>query len=290
MIHKFKSLECLINKAQVESLESLLENFEAQAITLLKHDEKILTADKENPYPLSQIVRLNALFFDDADQTLITEAVKKAYPELVNLHWETITDTDWQSHFKQTFQPFTVLDKLCITPSWETVQTNLPTLTLDPGLAFGTGTHPTTRMCLEALIQIIKPRDTIIDYGCGSGILGLSAIKLGAEHVTAIDIESEALDKTAHNARLNHIDDTKLSISKDHQNIQAANIVIANILSNTLIELKSRLIELTQPAGHLILSGLLPTQVEPLLKHFEGALSVSNHLQIEGWSCICLKN
>ncbi|MGB1402474.1 MAG: 50S ribosomal protein L11 methyltransferase [Porticoccaceae bacterium] len=192
------------------------------------------------------------------------------------LCWELLEDKDWSQEWKKYFQPRKCGDRLWICPSWSEVpEPDGINLLLDPGLAFGTGSHPTTYLCLRWLDQQDLTDKTVIDYGCGSGILGIAALLLGAKSVIAIDNDPQALLASRDNARRNQIADAQFvtCLPKDIPKDIKANIMLANILAAPLIELASNISNLTELQGLLCLSGLLDTQVDdvsaPYLHCFE---------------------
>jgi ribosomal protein L11 methyltransferase len=157
---------------------------------------------------------------------------------------------------------------------------------LDPGLAFGTGTHPTTALCLQILDSLPVSGRRVIDYGCGSGILGLAALKLGAAHVTAVDLDPQALLATRDNAIRNGV---SASIDVQDVGIDAlaqAYCVMANILAGPLIELAPKLTAACEPGGYLLLSGLLKTQAYAVKAAYSGAFSMLQVVERDDWCCI----
>lgn len=181
------------------------------------------------------------------------------------LCWELLEDKDWSQEWKKYFQPRKCGDRLWICPSWSDVpEPNGINLLLDPGLAFGTGSHPTTYLCLRWLDQQDLTDKTVIDYGCGSGILGIASLLLGAKRVIAIDNDPQALFASRDNARRNQIADAQLLtyLPQDIPTDIRADIMLANILAAPLIELASSISNLTELDGLLCLSGLLGTQVD----------------------------
>jgi len=161
---------------------------------------------------------------------------------------------------------------------------------LDPGLAFGTGTHPTTALCLQILDSLSVTGRRVIDYGCGSGILGIAALKLGAAHVTAIDLDPQALLATRDNAIRNgvgaSIDVQGVDVQGVDGTIQPAYCVMANILAGPLIELEPILTAACEPGGYLLLSGLLKTQAYAVKAAYAGAFDMVQVVERDDWCCI----
>ena len=192
------------------------------------------------------------------------------------LRWELLEDKDWSQEWKKYFQPLKCGDRLWICPSWtEVPDPNGFNLMLDPGLAFGTGSHPTTHLCLRWLDRQNLAGTTVIDYGCGSGILGIAALLLGAKKVIAIDNDTQALLASRDNAQRNNITDQRLITCLPDAIPEGivADVILANILAAPLIELAPNISNLTGTSGLLCLSGLLQSQIEdvsaPYLPKFE---------------------
>jgi ribosomal protein L11 methyltransferase len=157
---------------------------------------------------------------------------------------------------------------------------------LDPGLAFGTGTHPTTALCLQILDSLPVSGRRVIDYGCGSGILGLAALKLGAAHVTAVDLDPQALLATRENAIRNGVSASIDVQGVDHGGLAQAYCVMANILAGPLIELEPTLTAACEPGGYLLLSGLLKTQAYAVRAAYSGAFAMVQVVERDDWCCI----
>jgi ribosomal protein L11 methyltransferase len=206
-------------------------------------------------------------------------------------HYETrpLADQDWVTLTQSQFEPIPIGDRLLVAPSWHAQSIDRAqregrqTIVLDPGLAFGTGSHPTTYLCLKWLEASLAPGASVIDYGCGSGILAIAAAKLGASSVTAIDIDAQALVSARDNARLNQVSIDVVAASSP--GTVPAQVVLANILANPLRMLAPLLTGLVRPGGWLVLAGLLDRQVDELKACYPGvALEVFGvH---EGWACL----
>ena len=190
-----------------------------------------------------------------------------------NFYLKNIADQDWERVCLEHFKPIQFGQRLWICPSWQ-IPPN-PTavnVILDPGLAFGTGSHPTTRLCLEWLDEHMHDDAQVIDYGCGSGILGLAALKLGAKQVIAVDNDPQALQAAKKNAERNQEITTKLVTYLPHQINQlalSADILVANILAQPLIELASKFATLTHKNSKLLLSGILSEQTSDVITAYK---------------------
>ncbi|MBA6354150.1 MULTISPECIES: 50S ribosomal protein L11 methyltransferase [unclassified Colwellia] len=201
----------------------------------------------------------------DMDKTITY--LKSIHPDKNNMAYklEQLEDKDWEREWMDNFHPMKFGERLWICPSWREVPD--PTainVMLDPGLAFGTGTHPTTALCLTWLDGLDLVGKTVVDFGCGSGILSLAALKLGAKKVIGIDIDPQALQASKANAERNGIADRlELFLPKDQPSFKA-DVVVANILAGPLRELAPTIIEFVAPNGHLALSGVLEEQANEL--------------------------
>ncbi|NRP09437.1 MULTISPECIES: 50S ribosomal protein L11 methyltransferase [unclassified Marinobacterium] len=180
---------------------------------------------------------------------------------------EILEDKDWEREWMTHYHPMQFGSHFWVCPSWiEVPDANAVNLMLDPGLAFGTGTHPTTALCLEWLASEPLQNRSVIDYGCGSGILGIAAILLGASAVSGVDIDPQALTATQDNLVRNGLDKERLPVFfPESFESEAVDLVIANILAGPLKELAPTLAELVKSGGQLILSGLLIEQADELI-------------------------
>lgn len=198
---------------------------------------------------------------------------------------EEIAEQNWVQLTQSQFEPIRVSERLWIVPSWhEAPDPAALVLVLDPGMAFGTGSHPTTRLCLEWLERIVVPGASILDYGCGSGILAIAAAKLGAAPVLGVDIDLQAVAAARNNAERNNVsarfDDSARALSGQFD------IVVANILANPLKALAPAITGHVRAGGRLALSGILVEQAEELISIYAPyiLLSVADHR--EGWVCL----
>ncbi|HEY9191494.1 MAG TPA: 50S ribosomal protein L11 methyltransferase [Methyloversatilis sp.] len=228
--------------------------------------------------------RLHALFERDADlASAMAEAAEAA--GLTSPPPYTASQLDEQNWVRITqaqFEPIRVSSRLWIVPSWHTLPDPAAiNIILDPGMAFGTGSHPTTRLCLEWLDAQVEGGETVIDYGCGSGILALAAAKLGAARVTGTDIDPHALDAARYNAQRN---DATLNLLHSRDNIDhQADIVVANILANPLTVLAPLLCGLTRSGGRIALSGILAAQTAMVREAYSPAFDLAVSGERDGW-------
>lgn len=249
----------------VEALEDALLAAGALAVTLGDHRDVPILEPGVGETPLWPEVELIALFDEDTDrEELGTRLVAACGPMATPASWEHIEDRAWEREWLQHFEPLRFGRHFWVCPGGMSVpDADATILQLDPGLAFGTGTHPSTALCLEWLAT--QPLDGlhVIDYGCGSGILAIAALLLGATTARAVDIDPQALEATRANARRNGLPADALTIGEPamlDDAVAAADLLLANILAGPLIELAPRLARLVMPGGHAVLSGILCEQ------------------------------
>lgn len=196
----------------------------------------------------------------------------------------------WEREWLRDFQPMRFGNRLWICPSHATVDDPHGVIvSLDPGLAFGTGTHPTTRLCLERLDEraASATTDLVIDYGCGSGVLAIAALKLAARRACAYDIDPQALIATADNARANAVDRAlTVCTEPDELPLGKADLVLANILSGPLCTLAPALTNLLRPGGELVLAGLLDAQTDEVIAAYAPTITLQVWRRLDGWSCL----
>ena len=251
---------------RVEVVEDALLALGALSVTLADHRDVPILEPGVGETPLWPEVDLVALFDKDTDTAAVGAALAELLGEAAReLPWEHLENRAWEREWLQYFAPLRFGERFWVCPSGtESPDPDAIVMHLDPGLAFGTGTHQTTALCLEWLAtHEIAGRD-VIDYGCGSGILGVAALLLGAASVRAVDIDPQALTATRDNAARNRIDAAQLVVGEPAllERAAPAGLLLANILAGPLIELASRLAALVSPGGHAVLSGVLQTQAE----------------------------
>ncbi|WP_217512839.1 50S ribosomal protein L11 methyltransferase [Vibrio metschnikovii] len=198
---------------------------------------------------------------------------------------EQIEDKDWEREWMDNFHPMKFGERLWICPSWRDIpDPNAVNVLLDPGLAFGTGTHPTTALCLQWLDSLDLSGKTVIDFGCGSGILAIAAIKLGAAKVIGIDIDPQALQASKDNAERNGVaDKIEVYLPQNQPENLVADVLVANILAGPLRELSAVIKSLIKPGGLLAMSGVLNTQAEDVATYYRDQLDIDLIIEQEEW-------
>jgi ribosomal protein L11 methyltransferase len=229
-----------------------------------------------------------ALYDLDVDPKIIQSRLIERFQAMPLQAWqiEEIVDQVWERAWMEHYRPMKFGDKLWVCPTGQEPQEDdTVCLILDPGLAFGTGTHPTTALCLEWLAGHQLTGKTVIDYGCGSGILAIAAVLLGAEIVYAVDIDPQAITATENNAIKNYIKDKIVGMSPeqfDKVNVEA-DVVLANILAKPLIDMAEHISGLVKHNGFLVLSGILAEQADSVFEGYKQFLRLDDKIQKEDW-------
>jgi len=231
---------------------------------------------------------ITGLYEADVDMQIIVEILKKS-PLLTDdfaYKIEQLEDKDWEREWMDNFHPMQFGERLWICPSWKPVpDENAVNVMLDPGLAFGTGTHPTTALCLAWLDGQDLQDKVIIDFGCGSGILAIAALKLGAKRVVGIDIDPQAITASRDNAERNGVSDQlELYLPADMPEGLLADVLVANILAGPLRELSTSIEVLIKPEGKLALSGILEQQASELIETYGQWFDMDEAVIKEEWA------
>ena len=281
---------------QAELLEDLLVDEGATAIALQDaHDDPVFEPERGTT-PLWEDTILTGLYDDlegiDAMLERLQAAWAEHYPETPcpDISYELLADRDWEREWMDDFNPLKMGERLWIVPSWHTPpEQDAVNLVLDPGLAFGTGTHPTTALCLEWLDELAVSGElekaNMLDVGCGSGILAIAALKLGAAHADGTDIDPQALQASRDNAQRNAIDETRLDLFYPEQLPPGDYpLVTANILAGPLIELAEMIASHVAPNGRIALSGILANQASDVLEAYQAqGLLMDEPTLRDGW-------
>ena len=274
---------------QVEQLSELLEQFDAASISFNPATDEAIFDEPSESGCYWQRTYVSALLDSEIDLDILLACVRNRIgtDNIFSHKIEPLKDENWIEVHKDGHGPMVFAERLCICPSWcDPPDSSLTSVILDPGLAFGTGTHATTALCLGWLAEQDLSNKTVIDYGCGSGILGLAAAGLGASRVYGTDIDPQALSATMSNATRNHLQDKITASLSDRGEIPAADILIANILLNPLLELAPRFAELVNIGGSLALSGILAVQAEECLVAYSRWFKMSEPVYQDEWTLI----
>ncbi|WP_433704010.1 50S ribosomal protein L11 methyltransferase [Paraburkholderia sacchari] len=231
--------------------------------------------------------RVIALIGNDQDPAVLLAAAANevGLAETPKFSLREVEEQDWVRLTQSQFDPIQIGERIWVVPSWhDAPDPDALVLELDPGLAFGTGSHPTTRLCMEWLEQHVQPGNSLLDYGCGSGILAILAKKCGAQPVIGIDIDPQAVESARQNSERNRADVT-YGLPDDCP-AGEFDIVVANILSNPLKLMASMLSSRVKPGGRIALSGILARQAEEVAQVYAQWIDISVWREHEGWVCL----
>lgn len=271
-----------------EHISDMLSIIGAAAVTLQDSADQPLYEPELGTTPLWQKTKVIGLFDADVD---IVQAMDKLQtllmlPLPLLYRIEQLEDKDWERTWMDHYKPMLFGKRLWICPSWCDIPDPLAiNVLLDPGLAFGTGTHPTTSLCLEWLDKNPPIDQSVIDYGCGSGILAIAAAKLGAHKIMAVDNDPQALESTRNNACRNNIDANILQtlLPSEIPKTLCADVIVANILAKPLIELAAIFAQLTCPGSKIALSGILVNQKSEILARYAPWFELTAQKELDGW-------
>ena len=276
------------NETDADKLSDALMEHGAVSVTLQDMQDQPMLEPAIGTTPMWSQTRAVGLF--DAKQDLkqviknVEQQLRKKIPDWKG---EQLEDKDWVRAWMDNFKPMQFGEKLWVVPSnFEPPQLDAVNILLDPGLAFGTGTHPTTSMCLEWLDANPPTGKDIIDFGCGSGILAIGAILLGAKHADAIDLDPQALLATIDNAEKNAVSHSIKTYLPNQFENKATTLLLANILASPLIELSSYFADLTKINGQIVLSGILAEQAEEVLAAYKTHFDIQLWKQQDDWVCL----
>lgn len=281
------------DEADAESLSEFL--LELGALSVDVHDasagtvgERPIFGEPDEPPPsLWAHNRITALFPIDAPvEEILQQAVKAAsLTKIPAYQIANLADNDWVRLTQSQFEPIRISQRLWIVPTWHTPSDpSAINIVLDPGLAFGTGSHPTTQLCLRWLDDNLQQGENILDYGCGSGILAIAAIKLGASSAVGVDLDTQAIQASRDNATANQV--TARFYLPDEAPQFQADIVIANILTNPLKLLAPLLASSVRQGGQIALSGILSEQAEEVNEIYSQWFDLKPPIVEDGWVCI----
>jgi len=325
----FLQLTLRCSRDQAGLLEDTLLDMGAVSVTLVDAEDEPLFEPGVGETPLWSELIIKALFPQDSDQAALESVLNTAWQAGPELHcaWEQLPDQDWVRAWLDDFKPMRFGNTLWVCPSWWQTDPQFPpdadswipspedadvwaarnqelldamqspdavVLKLDPGLAFGTGTHATTSLCLQWLDAHPPAGMTVVDYGCGSGILGIASLLLGAERVYGIDNDPQALLATADNCHKNHLDSANFPIylpaafarELAEGRIRPVDGMLANILAGTLIQLAELLSLQVKTGGWILLSGILHDQADSVLHQYAPWFRDFNVVQQDDWVSI----
>lgn len=258
----------------------------ALSVTLQDNADQPIFEPALGETPLWSDTRVTGLFEADSDTRKIEAALQNKAQS--SLYWQVLENKDWEREWMQHYTPIQCGENLWICPSWLTPpDPQAVNLLLDPGLAFGTGTHPTTYLCLKWLSGQQLGGAHILDYGCGSGILGIASLLLGARKADGVDIDPQALLATRENARRNGLPTDSFPVYyPDNAPAQGYDVVLANILAGPLVELAPTILDQLNPGAKLCLSGILSNQATTVMESYRKEIDFDPVKQKDEWVCL----
>ncbi|NOT17040.1 MAG: 50S ribosomal protein L11 methyltransferase [Sulfuriferula sp.] len=288
----WQSVSLPATAAEADRLSDVLMDIGALSVSI---EDAAAGTDYEAPIfgepgmPVDALWRDNfvvALFEQSANvHAILTQAAELAEFALPSYAISTVAEQDWVRLTQAEFDPIQISPRLWIIPSWHHApDSGAINLKLDPGLAFGTGSHPTTRLCLQWLDLHTQANDSVLDYGCGSGILAIAAKKFGAGVVCGVDIDPQAVLTAQDNAQNNDVSIDFFIPGQEHST--PTDIVVANILTNPLLTLAPLLAERCKPHGRIVLSGILCSQAEQVIALYSAWFDINVWRDEDGWTCL----
>ena len=256
----------------------------AVAVTLQDNADQPLFDKDLEAAPLWRETCVTGLFPADTDTEQLQQALPKQLATGSSQRLEILEDKDWEREWMQHYQPLQYSENLWVVPSWmEVPDPSAVNIMLDPGLAFGTGTHPTTTLCLQHIQQLQPAGKIVVDYGCGSGVLAIAALLMGATRAYGIDTDPQAVIASRDNAERNSIDPTQLEIGLPGLELPSAELVVANILAGPLIHLAETICALLDKNSELLLSGILNEQADQVIQAYSPYLALNVRERQDGW-------
>jgi len=277
-----------VSRETVPAAEDVLESLGALSVTLQDDADVPVLEPGPGSTPLWPVVQVRGLFEDTADRAAIIGGLQQlpGADRPGQVEWREVGDQDWERAWMDRFEPMRFGRRLWVVPSGMAIPPapQQVEIRLDPGLAFGTGTHPTTALCLAWLDGQDLAGKRVVDYGCGSGILGIAAALLGAARVDCVDNDPQALESTAANAARNGVGRRISCWLPERFAGDPADVLLANILAGPLVRLAPRLAGCTRPGGAIVLSGLLAEQVDEVAAAYRlYCTNIGSALQ-DGWA------
>ena len=282
------ALTLTLDGLDAEQVEETCFEFGAVAVSYTDQRDDAILEPAPGEFRLWPHSRLQALFpFDCKPEEIVAGLVHVLRVEPGRISVETLADRVWEREWLRDFHPMCFGQRLWVAPHHSHVHTQGAVIVrLDPGLAFGTGTHATTAMCLAWLDENTRAGQVVIDYGCGSGVLAVAAARLGARSAYAFDIDPQALTATRDNAAANQVDRQVHVVASDAELPGGADILLANILCAPLCELAPRFAALTKPGGKIVLAGLLAAQADEVTRAHAPWFDISTFATRDGWTAL----
>ena len=281
--------------AEEKDIDLLSEALETRgALSIFIQDKNLNNSDEElifgephsGPNKFWATNQIQALFNDSVDIKEIQDELILNFKDIdFKFTASSVSETDWVKLSQSQFKPICIKNRINIVPSWHKINNpKLINIILDPGLAFGTGAHPTTHLCTEWLIDNVSKEKKVLDYGCGSGILAIAAFKLGAKMVKGVDIDPQAIIASKENGNVNECNIDWLNTNEDFK--FQTDLLVANILSSALSVLAPLLASYCAPKGKIALSGILESQENQIKKIYAPWFNFEKTLRNNGWVCL----
>ena len=270
-------------------IAELLEQLGAMAVSYTDAEDSPILEPKPGERRLWPNTEVTGLLAQGTDPKPILDKLKAILGDHIPMAATALEDKNWIRAWMDQFKPLKFGEHLWICPSWlEVKEENAVVVSLDPGLAFGTGTHPTTALCLGYLDSLDLQGKQVLDYGCGSGILAIAALKLGAKNALGVDIDEQALQASRENAERNNVSDKlELFMGTDQKlDLPKAPVTVANILAGPLAELEPIIASLTESGGKLALSGILTEQADSVIEAYSKDFVMNKVKDKEGWALL----
>ena len=285
----FFEIELPLRGRDPQPVEAALTEAGATAISFIDRGDEPILEPRPGEFRLWTDTVVRALFDDALDPAACLLHLAAALdPRVVaDATLRRIADRAWEREWLKDWKPMRFGARLWIAPTFAPApeDPDAVVVRLDPGLAFGTGTHPTTALCLETLAALPLDGRDVLDFGCGSGILAIAALKLGAARARCVDLDPQALSATAANAAANGVAD-RLATAAAHAPLPTVDCVLANILAGTLIEVRERLAAACRPSGALVLSGILASQADAVVAGYRESFDILGVSRRDDWCCI----
>ena len=270
-------------------IAELLEQLGAMAVSYTDAEDSPILEPKPGERRLWPNTEVTGLLAQGTDPKPILDKLKAILGDHIPMAATALEDKNWIRAWMDQFKPLKFGEHLWICPSWlEVKEENAVVVSLDPGLAFGTGTHPTTALCLGYLDSLDLQGKQVLDYGCGSGILAIAALKLGAKNALGVDIDEQALQASRENAERNNVSDKlELFMGTDQKlDLPKSHVTVANILAGPLAELEPIIASLTESGGKLALSGILTEQADSVIEAYSKDFVMNKVKDKEGWALL----